>query len=80
MQKIRAAIVGYGNTETYVLEALVSAPEFEIAGIVETAAFVHSNIYAGQPEQQKYLLADSLTKLDNVKAAILAPPFQLFNY
>ena len=32
--KIRAAIVGYGNIGKYVLEALQTAPDFEIAGIV----------------------------------------------
>lgn len=34
MKKIRAAIVGYGNIGKYVLEALQTAPDFEIAGIV----------------------------------------------
>ena len=34
MNKIRAAVVGYGNIGKYVVEALEAAPDFEIAGIV----------------------------------------------
>ena len=34
MEKIRAAIVGYGNIGKYVLEALQAAPDFEVAGVV----------------------------------------------
>ena len=32
MKRIRTAIVGYGNIGKYVLEALKTAPDFEIAG------------------------------------------------
>ena len=31
MEKIRAAIVGYGNIGKYVLEALQAAPDFEVS-------------------------------------------------
>ena len=34
MKKIRAAVVGYGNIGKYALEALETAPDFEVAGIV----------------------------------------------
>ena len=34
MEKIRAAIVGYGNIGKYVLEALEVAPDFEVAGVI----------------------------------------------
>ena len=34
MKKIRAAVVGYGNIGHYALQALETAPDFEIAGIV----------------------------------------------
>ena len=34
MNKKRVAIVGYGNIGKFVLEALTSSPDFEIAGIV----------------------------------------------
>ena len=74
MQQIRAAIVGYGNIGKHVSEALEAAPDFEIAGIVETQSIVQSNLQASHPELQKYILADSLSKLDNVDVAILALP------
>ena len=34
MNKKRIAIVGYGNIGRYSLEAIETAPDFEIAGIV----------------------------------------------
>ena len=34
MKKIRAAVVGYGNIGQYALQALETAPDFEVAGIV----------------------------------------------
>ena len=34
MEKIKAAIVGYGNIGQYVLEAIQAAPDFEVAGVV----------------------------------------------
>ena len=34
MSKIRVAIVGYGNIGKYALEALETAPDMEVAGIV----------------------------------------------
>ena len=34
MKKIRAAVVGYGNIGHYAVQALETAPDFEIAGIV----------------------------------------------
>ena len=37
MKKIRAAIVGYGNIGSYVLEALQAAPDFEVAGEIGRA-------------------------------------------
>ena len=38
MKKIKAAIVGYGNIGHYVLDALQTAPDFEIAGVVRRDA------------------------------------------
>ncbi|MDE7375101.1 MAG: diaminopimelate dehydrogenase, partial [Odoribacter sp.] len=32
MDKIKVAVVGYGNIGKYVVEALETAPDFEIAG------------------------------------------------
>ena len=38
MDKIKVAVVGYGNIGKYVVEALETAPDFEIAGIVRRNA------------------------------------------
>ena len=53
MKKIKAAIVGYGNIGRYVLEALQSAPDFEITGIVRRDA---SNVPA---ELQSYAVVSN---------------------
>lgn len=68
MKKIRAAIVGYGNIGKYVLEALQTAPDFEIAGIVRRDA---SNKPA---ELSGYQITDDITHLKDVDVAILATP------
>lgn len=68
MKKIRAAIVSYGNIGKYVLEALQSAPDFEIAGIVRRSA---SDV---PQELMQYKVVDSITKLDAVDVAILCSP------
>ncbi|MCD7978848.1 MAG: diaminopimelate dehydrogenase [Tannerellaceae bacterium] len=68
MKKIRAAIVGYGNIGKYVLEAILAAPDFEVAGIVRRDP---NNI----PEELKaYPVTDSVAKLENVDVAVLATP------
>ena len=38
MEKIKAAVIGYGNIGRYVVEALQVAPDFEIVGIVRRNA------------------------------------------
>ncbi len=68
MKKIRAAIVGYGNIGHYVLDALETAPDFEIAGIVRRDA---SNVPA---ELAKYQVVNSLEALSDVQVAILCTP------
>lgn len=68
MKKIRAAIVGYGNIGKYVLEALQTAPDFEIAGIVRRDA---SNIPA---ELKEYTVTEDIASLQQVDVAILCTP------
>lgn len=68
MEKIRAAIVGYGNIGKYVLEALQAAPDFEIAGIVRRDA---SNIPA---ELKEYPVTEDIASLQQVNVAILCTP------
>lgn len=68
MKKIRAAIVGYGNIGHAALEALLEAPDFEVAGIVRR-----------NPEDRDGIPADirtagNISELENVDVAILAGP------
>ena len=68
MEKIRAAIVGYGNIGKYVLEALQAAPDFEVAGVVRRNP---NDIPA---ELKAYPVVDHISKLEKVDVAILATP------
>lgn len=68
-KKIRAAVVGYGNIGRYALEALQTAPDFEIAGIVRR------NGAADKPaELAAYEVVSDITELKDVDVAILATP------
>lgn len=68
MTKIRAAIVGYGNIGKYVLEALLTAPDFEVAGIVRRSV---NNIPA---EIAEYKVVTDINELKDVDVAILCTP------
>lgn len=69
MEKIKAAIVGYGNIGKYVLEALESAPDFEVAGVVRR------NGSAGCPKElDGYNVVKTIQELSNPQVAILAVP------
>ena len=68
MKKIRAAIVGYGNIGKYVLDAIESALDFEVAGVVRR------NPSEVPPELTHYKVTDSLARLENVDVAVLATP------
>lgn len=68
MEKIRAAIVGYGNIGKYVLEALQTAPDFEVAGIIRRDA-------SSVPEELKnYPVKSDIGELEAVDVAILCTP------
>lgn len=68
MEKIRAAVVGYGNIGKYVVESLSAAPDFEIVGIVRRDA---TNIPA---ELKDYEVVNSISQLKNVDVALLCTP------
>lgn len=68
MKKIRAAIVGYGNIGHYTLEALLAAPDFEIAGIVRRNPADRANI------PSDIAVAGDISELTDVDVAILATP------
>jgi len=68
MKKIRAAIVGYGNIGQYVLEAILSSPDFEVAGIVRRDP---NNI----PEELKaYQVVKNVKELKDIDVAVLCTP------
>ncbi len=69
MQKIRAAVVGYGNIGKYALAALEAAPDFEVAGIVRRAGAENC------PEELKnHAVVKDVRELGKVDVAILATP------
>ena len=69
MDKIRAAVVGYGNIGRYSMQALEAADDFEIAGIVRR------NGADNKPEELNgYKVVKDITELDSVDVAILATP------
>lgn len=68
MKKIRAAIVGYGNIGKFVLDALLEAPDMEVAGIVRRST-------ANTPaELAPYPVVTDITNLKDVDVAILCTP------
>lgn len=69
MQKIRAAIVGYGNIGKYTLEAIQASPDFECAGIVRR------NGDTDKPTELADIpVVKNIKDLDKVDVAILATP------
>lgn len=68
MNKIRAAIVGYGNIGQYVLDAIIASPDFEVAGIVRRDP---SNV---PNELKKYQVVKSIKELKDVNVAVLCTP------
>lgn len=68
MEKIRAAVIGYGNIGQYTLQALQTAPDFEIAGIVRRDPTDREGI----PEAIK--VVGDIEELKDVDVAILATP------
>jgi diaminopimelate dehydrogenase len=68
MEKIRAAIVSYGNIGRYVLEALEASSDFEVAGIVRRSMVDNPS------ELSAYRVVDDIAKLDSVDVAILCSP------
>lgn len=69
MKKIRVAVVGYGNIGRYAVEALETASDMEIAGIVRR------NGAADKPaELAEYAVVSDIRELKDVDVAILATP------
>ena len=69
MNKIRVAVVGYGNIGKYALQALQAAPDMEIAGIVRRAGAENK-----PAELADYPVVSNIQELGHVDVAILATP------
>lgn len=68
-KKIRVAIVGYGNIGHCALQALVAAPDMEVAGIVR-----RKGAEDAPAELAGYPIVKSLSELKDVDVALLATP------
>ncbi|NDV66815.1 diaminopimelate dehydrogenase [Bacteroides sp. 224] len=69
MKKVRAAIVGYGNIGKYVLDAILAAPDFEVAGVVRRNGAENKPV-----ELNDYPVVKEIKELKNVDVAILCTP------
>ena len=69
MEKIRAAVVGYGNVGRFALESLEASPDFEVAGIVRRNGNNNCPL-----ELTKYHVVSDIRDLGKVDVAILACP------
>lgn len=69
MKKVKAVIVGYGNIGKYVLQALQTAPDFEIVGIVRRSGAEDLPI-----ELTPYRVVKNIKELGVVDVAILSTP------
>ena len=69
MEKIRVAVVGYGNIGRYTIQALQAAPDMEIAGVVRRAGAENKPV-----ELADYNVVKNIEELGKVDVAILATP------
>lgn len=69
MKKVKAVIVGYGNIGKYVLQALQTAPDFEIVGIIRRSGAEDLPI-----ELTPYRVVKNIKELGVVDVAILSTP------
>ena len=69
MEKIRVAIVGYGNIGKYALDAIETAPDMECVGVVRRAGAENR-----PAELENIPVVKSIKELDKVDVAILATP------
>ncbi|MHB9054776.1 MAG: diaminopimelate dehydrogenase [Paludibacteraceae bacterium] len=71
MDKIRVAVVGYGNIGKSVLETIEAAPDFELAGVVRRSTSLNEK---DAKDLQGIAVVDDIKKLNNVQVAILCAP------
>lgn len=74
MDKIKVAIIGYGNVGQYALEAVEAAPDMELVGVIEQRPEFVEN----KPAQLSNIkVAKSIKELGKVDVAILAVPTRI---
>jgi len=67
---INAAVVGYGNIGKFALEAILEAPDFNLAGVVRRKESLGNT----PPELKDIKVATDIKELGSVDVAILASP------
>ncbi len=70
MEKIKVAIVGYGNIGRYVLEAVQEAPDFELVGVIRRASSISNNPL----ELGSTKITSNLKELGKIEVAIICAP------
>lgn len=68
MQKVKVAIVGFGNVGKEVMEAVLDSPDMEVAGIVE----VPDRVHLFQGKSHDFPVVSDVKELGKVDIAILA--------
>ena len=71
MNKIKAAVVGYGNIGKSVIEAIEASPDFELAGLVRRSTTLNEK---ESRELQGVTVVDNIKKLEGVQVAVLCAP------
>lgn len=70
MEKIKVAIVGYGNIGRYILEAVQEAPDFELVGVIRRpSSLSHTPL-----ELSTTKITSDLKELGKIDVAIIAVP------
>ena len=72
MEKIRVAIVGYGNIGRHVLQTLRVTPDMEVAGVVRRTPSKE-----GLSELDRYSVVSDIKELGHVDVAILCVPSRM---
>lgn len=70
MNKLKIAVVGYGNIGKYSVEAIEAAPDMELVGVVRRA----SSLPAKEKELQNIQVVSDIRDLGKVDVAILCTP------
>lgn len=73
MKQIRVAVVGFGNVGRGAVDAVLTAPDMELAGVVEVAEAVN-RVQAANPNIRVVTQIEELGKVD---VAVLAAPTKL---